>query len=612
MKHCYSILLFIFMTVASLNTAAQDITFTIDFNDPEAVTVTKDYTENIEIVAGVNTFTVPPRSSMQIIVNKGFAFESITDKAGTPQQYYDGAWYLSIWDQSVQGEAFTVKTVNLGASRTASFTLEVDNASMVSAVFSGTSLRPTLQNGTQVISFDPEIESTLYLSAIGAQKLYSVTLDGEPVSIEETVAIPLEDGCIVNVKAQFPQKPVTVTIDFDESLTPGLVTDVSINYTTLAGFNGKTFTADSGDYVDLYFNTAKYKVDEILINGVPYDLQYFYDAISFTPVEDAVVAVKAHPWGTIDVIVNIENPDDIILYAGFMQPENIVKLAAGRNEVKVPEDAPALSWSATNGSEIVSVTSDLAGEINGTSITATPGLQLTFITRKITLGQTFVFWVDDRTAAEYYFRLRNAKREDYPVVNGYNVIDFTDSYNPYELSFVGAPFGALYINGEEMAPTFEGGTYWEINVAEGDVIKCFCKKKPVMCNTSFNVTGEGDATFTYDIIKTFDNWREGFECFSGTQVIIAPAQDVTNATCSVNGTEITPDESGAFMFTVNSADTKVDLNLKKGDGISSITTDYGTATDAPIYNLQGIKIETSVSELPAGIYIRGGKKILVK
>ncbi len=45
-------------------------------------------------------------------------------------------------------------------------------------------------------------------------------------------------------------------------------------------------------------------------------------------------------------------------------------------------------------------------------------------------------------------------------------------------------------------------------------------------------------------------------------------------------------------------------------GIDSIET--APATDGAVYNMQGIKVADSIDGLPAGLYITGGKKVLVK
>ena len=51
--------------------------------------------------------------------------------------------------------------------------------------------------------------------------------------------------------------------------------------------------------------------------------------------------------------------------------------------------------------------------------------------------------------------------------------------------------------------------------------------------------------------------------------------------------------------------------MPKDSGIDAVTTDVPAARRG-IYNLQGIKMQGSIDELPAGIYIVDGKKIVKK
>ena len=51
--------------------------------------------------------------------------------------------------------------------------------------------------------------------------------------------------------------------------------------------------------------------------------------------------------------------------------------------------------------------------------------------------------------------------------------------------------------------------------------------------------------------------------------------------------------------------------MPKDSGIDAVTTDVPAARRG-IYNLQGIKMQGLIDELPAGIYIVDGKKIVKK
>lgn len=81
-----------------------------------------------------------------------------------------------------------------------------------------------------------------------------------------------------------------------------------------------------------------------------------------------------------------------------------------------------------------------------------------------------------------------------------------------------------------------------------------------------------------------------------------------------NGTEVLSNTEDATIATVNDlkdGDVIVITNMDKNDpntGIGNIGSE--TIDDATIFNLQGVRV--NATELPAGLYIKDGKKIIVK
>lgn len=551
--------------------------------------------------------------SYQITVKPGYAFASITDENGTAQSVYSGAWYVSIYSRDQwDGKAFTVKTVDLNASRNDSFTMTIDNTANLQAMFGGTSSLIDLYDGTHEYKFNAEVETELYLSTYANKPIYKVELDGVEINQSNlwTVIIPLTPGCQVNVTNTYPDMPAVVNVVYDEEATPGLVRSMSINYDNVSDWNGKTIDCQIGDNVSLFLDTQKYKVDKITINGDEQDLTYFYGNLSFTPTQaENTIVIEAHPYGTLTTYVTIDNPDAIKLYAGYYGSEDYrVNLVEGRNVVEVSENNNVISWVANSGYDIVKVVTGEGLEITNTSVNATEGLELFFETKAFVLDQDFVFYVDDPTAAMYYFRFTNNRHDSYDIEAGYNLISFTDSFNPFELSFAGSTMGQTYINGELVPPMYEGGTYWNFNLNNGDVVKCFLKAAPVECPVTVVSEGEGEITFTRDLIDVVADWKEGFTCFAGTQVVIAP-NETTECELYVNGWAYRPDEAGAYTVEITEA-TTINIKLTSKSGINDVTVDG--ATDNTIYNLQGIKVGESTSTLPAGVYIRGGVKVVVK
>ena len=90
-----------------------------------------------------------------------------------------------------------------------------------------------------------------------------------------------------------------------------------------------------------------------------------------------------------------------------------------------------------------------------------------------------------------------------------------------------------------------------------------------------------------------------------------PAQEfsVRNAgglAVMLGDTVLEPDSDGNYSFAVDS-----DVTLRIGDssGITGISSDSSVG-DTVVYNLQGIRMGCSLDDLPAGIYIVNGRKVV--
>ena len=613
MKHIYFFFAMLLAAVFAMPAGAQEsVSFTIDFDDPAAVTVLKDYSTPVAVTKGENTFTLEMYSSLQVSAADGYAFSSITTDAGTPQSYYDNTWYISYYGSASDwdGKKFIVKTINLEASRTGSFTMTVDDPTKVTAMYAGTSANLNLLEGTNTYKFNPEVETSLYLMSTSERNLYSVKVDGVAVSTSDyTIEVPLTEGCNIEVEANYPDIPVTVTFEYDAENCPGLVQSYSINYAYKGDVTDNKIEAQAGDNIQVQLNSS-YKVDNVFLNGAPYDLSYFYGTISLSPAENTVVKIEAHPYGKINGVINIELPEAITLYDGYQNEENIITLQKGRNEIGVSEKDAVVAWKVDPAYKIVSVTDGQGNAITNSSVNVEEGFELNFIIEELVLDKSFVFWVDDKSAAMYYFRLSNSERNSATIDNGYNIVNFTDSFNPYEITWAGGPsgVGSLYVNGEQKTPYYEGGTYWTYNFNDGDVAKAFVKSNPEPCTVNFEANGNPQVSVVRNIITEVADWEAGFTDFPGTQVNIAPAEGKL-VKVEVDGAELKANEAGAFQFIVEGNTTVTVTELL---GIAGIEAD--AETDAAVYNLQGVKVGTksTMGNLPAGLYITAGKKVTVK
>ena len=74
--------------------------------------------------------------------------------------------------------------------------------------------------------------------------------------------------------------------------------------------------------------------------------------------------------------------------------------------------------------------------------------------------------------------------------------------------------------------------------------------------------------------------------------------------------QATLDNASSYEFVVNDPATTVEISKAAGTGIDSVS-DTGSGSVA-VFNLQGMKVADSLENVPAGIYIVAGKKVVVK
>lgn len=617
MKKFYSLVAVAFIAIFGLQAVAQDaaetVTFTINIDNPDAVNITFNYASDPEFVlqAGDNVITRETYTSVQVNLNANYAFESIVDELGTAQSLYGSTFYTGCYPNN-EGKTFYIKTVDLEATRTASFTLTVDDPSQVMASFKGSNANVELQEGTATYKFDPNVETSLFVASRGYKNLYRVTLNGEEIPVTDaSVEVPLSDGCTVTVEANYPEMPCVITFEYDKETCPGLISGVSVNWNTVE-FDGNSVTVQAGDNVSINFN-RDYKIDAISINGVAQDLTYFYSYLSLTPTDNTTISIQAHPYGTVKAIVNVNDPAAFLVYKGTGSSENLLTLVEGDNEVELSENSPMIFWKLAAGYELVSATTTVGETVEDVAevnyIDVVDGMVIKLEGKAIVLDKQFVFWVDDQSAAAYYFSINNYARDYYTVENGYTVIGFTDSYCPFSFGWAGAPSTQLYLNNVLVDPLYAGGSTFNVTPADGDVVKAYLAAEAVECSVAVTTEGEfiPGTTATVDVIVPQE--LVDFTCLNGTRVCITPDANAEVSECTLNGEAVALGEDGTYTFTITEASNTLNVKVDKESGISAISIDGNKANDET-YNLQGIRVTSS--NLPAGVYVRGGQKIIVK
>ena len=616
MKKVYSLILTLFAVFTALTASAQEetqISFTLVLDNPDAVTVTISNQEQ-EVVAGNNDFSVNPYTSLEVRPKGDFAITSVTDKDGLALSLYGGYFSKYFYSVNESGQIYTVTTKNLAESRTCSFVLIADNPDLINASLSGSGAELNLVEGPQTIAFDPELETELYLNSTGSKKIFAITVNDEPFTVDWSNTIPLADGMTIDVKAEYPDMPCNITLSFPEGTGIECIANVAINYVDIT-LDGNTFSCQAEDHVDIRISDA-YKVNGYSFNGESQDMTDFYSNIMMTPTEDTEVFIDAEPLPKLHATVIIDNPANV---SATLQYETIT-LEPGENTIEFIQNNASFSVSNSPLGTVTKITQTLNGEETDKTgsyfITLEDGMILNIETEDKDLPNMFVLYVEDVAACNYTFGLSNSDWEEYTVVEGYNFIPFNDGDLALYLGGETAnEHQSVWVNYEQLAPRYEGGSSWQFTPQDGDVVKAFAlNPNPDTYQVTFEVEGEeeGDPVTTKDWVTFNDDWKNftvlgktaiTFGCEADAQVEVFLGEEQIE----LDKTEY----SQNFIFTVTEDTT---FTVKFGDaGVGNVLMDQAIDSDA-VYNLQGIRVgsRSDLNSLPRGLYIVGQQKVTVK
>lgn len=585
------------------------VNFTLDIDDASHVKVYVNYTE-YTVQTGANPISVDEYTQVQIEGVAPWEVKSVADAAtGTAiGDIYQGQWSQNINSYDYPDKTLKVVTYNPDDARTGSFTVNVDNASMVLFMRMSDSRTIELKDGENTIKFDPATETLYGISPTNYMvPLYQVKI-GEEVKEPQgsRYEITVKEGDIVDITAVIPPTPVTCTFTFDGEDIEGCISSLTANGETVEIVDGKA-TVLAGQTLVINFSNG-YAIDEFKVNG---STTYTYGSYQQVIMADTEFSIKAHAYAKIAAKVNISDPAAITLYRGYSYDNNVIELTAGENTIEVFENNSIISWQCNTGYLLNSV------DVNGTALssydtyyTVAANDVITFNVDKLVLDQKAQIWINNREAATQHFSLTDYSRNNYTVSTGYNEIEFIASWNPFMLSWYSPTITdcAVYKNNTAVDPDYpeyftpSAGNF-TISIANGDVVKIFLNEEPVECNVTFTVADGAAATVVADRIAPVEDLTAAYTCFKGTELTITPADGTI---VKVGENQIQPDENGICTLTVNDPATAIAVEADPKMAISEISAAANGAAAA--YDLQGRRVLRPAK----GLYIINGRKVLVK
>lgn len=595
MKHLYLLLAIIGLMMSS---QARAYTVNFDFDEPSRIEF-KINNQEIEIQSGLNTFEMARYSKFEIKARRGSALISVVDKNGTPFRIIEGLCSELVYPDA-DGNTYKVTTVDLDDARTAKcFVTVIGNPDLISASLPGTASRIFFTEGRQALFYSPEYEPQLTLSSLGDSPLYKVTVNGKELNTGWGCTIDLEPESEIIINQSLPQEDVTITFSFTPT-AEGCVDVVNINKSDVRLDESNTVTCRPGDEMVVYLKDT-YTLLGVKINGNELTTGLFESYFFLSVKENALIEIDARPYGDIPFKVTIDDPEAVNLYRGYINPLYRISLTEGENNVGVPETDPRLIVVLNRGFYFDSFT-DASGTdyTDADVITITEGMELNISTSPIDVNSKAVLYVDDITLASYFFELLDSYDEERPAATGYNIIEFGEQHNPFELAwYADEKIGNAYINNTPMMPESPNTTTFPVTLADGDVMKVYLAGEPSLYEVELYAEENLKPEIRVDMIKRITDFPTALECFNGTRI------DIEAPDCIVKVND--KDFDGTFL-TVE-GDTRINIF---SEGSSSVMTDADKGR-ADVYDVLGNRVlvnatEADMKKLPAGIYIRDGKK----
>ncbi len=504
----------------------------------------------------------------------------------------------------------------------------------------------------------------LNLSPLGSTKIFKVTLNGESQDlIWGGYEIPVKNGDNVIVQV-FEQDPTACDVSIKFTNNENCLQDIYNRATgkfvkpdELAALNNR-LSVDEGDVLQFNFN-EDYTVSAIKVNGTPAE-NFSASGFSLTVTQDSQIefTATAKIYPDVPVTLYLKNPEGIIIRKGPFNEDEVIDLGEGEeltSNVSFPNAGnlvikageakkyvfsvsgkrPQFFWSSKPGYWINEAV--LCNSSDNASTWPSPGVMadqtpLYLAAKAVNTDNTLVFFFDGAEKEAKCFAENEAvsERLSFPGLGSENYIPVgytISSFDPdYHKSISAGKVGGaqnklieIVVNGTKLKAA-DDGTFGFKLTADMDpaIVKVFSReainvggsmevKNPVSeLTVNFETTGSNTADITYDKIFRHEDPTKALKVIGKTLVSMKPA---AGTLVIVDGNPVEPNADGLCEFWAEKRSHKVVFtDTSAVEEIETTETD----PESKVYNLQGIEMKLDFDRLPAGIYIRNGKKIIKK
>ncbi len=560
MKKIYSLMLALFATLCVGTAYAASISFTVNVDNPEAVTLEADWKE-VSLVAGDNVITVTEQGSgeyayyaaVYLYLNEGFGLQNITSSSEDVETFTkQGAGVYALYpDNTCADITYTVTTFAYADMRTDSVIVLIDDKSKATMAY-GNGQGIVLDSTFNVVYFSTEesiADLPLIVRAAGwGTYLYEVTLNdsvitdfGRGYQMNE-----VKSGDTIQISANAPagfELPVIFQWEdgadkdaFDSLYVDGKKVDYK-----------DTIKVAWGKEVKMWLNTKNYLVK---INGSKISSSYNSEVILDTTVweiesakyEDFDVTIIAHNPGCISVQKSID-----YTYPTLVEGENTISMNTSNTYIYIRKTDDCVIDSVKVNGELLD---------NYSAVECAKNMVIEIWGDSIHRDQTFALYVD--TIANYDYTIRTAayKYLGYYysgpfLTDGYSTIAFADADNPINFSVGYSKSAVCYLN--DSIVTLSWGSC-SLKLANNDVVKIFADTAKVYTVTLKKGEKAIVKGVTKDRVWALNVDTTSFTVLQGTEVTVTVP---TNMVLTGGDDELSG-ENGVYTITVNS-DTTINI-----------------------------------------------------
>ncbi len=556
--------------------------------------------------------------NLRIIAKKDVLFTEVTmvddwyqeenDWSNRVDILADGRYCVDLYSSFPEDEWFRIRTSASTDARSAACTVNIDEPSRVLLKRKGEVV--DLVPGANTVKFDRNTEAEIEIEPVG-KPLYRVTKGDTEIKTDYRYIIPVTDGDVINIEANYPDTPCAVKFVLIGNGASDFITEVDVDGRPEFNWRDKDFTVKCGTELKLKGNTNEYEVLSFTINGKS---AMFSNPTTILITEDADLIFQVRKYASFLMTINVDDPSHVTAYRGHVGNNDPFVLEAGDNVVEVTRNTPIVSFVPAEGYyiETLVVNDDEYADDELNVIPVRVGMLtdddvIALTTKAIVRDLKAMIYIENLEASADYFTL---KRSDLSVVEGlhegYNELAFYTRDNLFRFETGGPVDAHFYVNGQVQEPAPGGFTYTP-ELTDGDVVKVYFGDEPATHTVTFNVPESlVDGVNVVTDHTTPVSALSDLSVLHNSHIMISLPKDA-DATVRLDNKALEPDAKGTYSFAaVNDHVVHIDAS---STGIEDVTA---PAADARVYNLQGIPVATSDQPLPAGVYIIGGKKVMIK